>query len=368
MHTPGPLRRCKHVLWGRAPRAALRRVALNTVLAVAVVFTSSCGGSGSGRVRVIIPRGATFRAATDSLARAGLIRWPGVFRAYARLTSNDRGIKAGTYIFERGASWNQLVRALAGGEGIVATVTIPEGFALSQIIPLLSRTLEVPAESVEVVIRDSALRAHVGAPTPTLEGYLFPDTYSFPAGTSARAAVTELVKRFDRAWKPEWTAHIDSLRRRRHDVVTMASIVEKEAKVPQERPVIAGVYYNRLAINMLLQADPTVQYALPKHVERVLYKDLEIESKYNTYKHRGLPPGPIASPGAASLEAAVYPAQVSYLYFVAAPDGHHEFRNTLKEHDEARRVVRAQARGDSARLDTTKKSSTVKPSSKKKRS
>jgi UPF0755 protein len=145
------------------------------------------------------------------------------------------------------------------------------------------------------------------------------------------------------------------LGRTRHEVVTMASIVEREAKVPSERPIIAGVYYNRLRIGMALQADPTIHYAHGKQLPRVLYKDLEIESPYNTYKHTGLPPGPIASPGAASLEAAVAPASVSYLYFVAAPDGHHEFRNTLAEHEVAKRGSRstqdsiARERKDSAR-------------------
>jgi hypothetical protein len=123
----------------------------------------------------------------------------------------------------------------------------------------------------------------------------------------------------------------------------MASLVEKEARVPEERPVIAAVYYNRLRRGMLLQADPTVQYAMGRHVSRVLYKDLTTKSAYNTYIHRGLPPGPIASPGAASLAAAANPARVDYLYFVARPDGRHEFRRTLEEHNNARRQVRGLA-------------------------
>jgi UPF0755 protein len=126
----------------------------------------------------------------------------------------------------------------------------------------------------------------------------------------------------------------------RHDIMTLASIVEKEARLAEERPVISAVYHNRLRIGMALQADPTVQYALGRHVDRVLYKDLEVDSRYNTYKHVGLPPGPIASPGAASIEAALYPAKVPYLFFVAHPDGHHEFRQTFSEHTEARAQIR----------------------------
>ncbi len=178
-------------------------------------------------------------------------------------------------------------------------------------------------------------------PNKTLEGYLFPDTYAFPIGTTARQAVREMVYAFERRWRPDWDSSIADLKINRNDLVTMASIVEREARVPEERPVIAAVYYNRLRRGMLLQADPTVQYALGHHVCRVLYKDLTIDSPYNTYVHKGLPPGPIASPGVASLVAAANPANVPYLYFVASRDGHHEFRMTLEQHTNAVREIRA---------------------------
>ncbi|MEO7965651.1 MAG: endolytic transglycosylase MltG, partial [Gemmatimonadaceae bacterium] len=203
--------------------------------------------------------------------------------------------------------------------------------------------IEVAPESVEVAARDTALLHRLDIPTGTLEGYLFPDTYTFPPGAKARDVVNAMVERFEKAWKPEWDAELKSRAITRHAAVTMASIVEKEARVPEERPVISAVYYNRLKAGMLLQADPTVQYALGKHVDRVLFKDLEIDSKYNTYKYPGLPPGPIASPGAPSLLAAVAPAKVPFLYFVADNDGHHEFRRTFAEHSEAIRSIRKRA-------------------------
>jgi UPF0755 protein len=152
-----------------------------------------------------------------------------------------------------------------------------------------------------------------------------------------------MVYDFERRWKPDWDAKATAMKINRNDLVTMASIVEKEARVPEERPVIAAVYYNRLRKGMLLQADPTVQYALGHHVGRVLYKDLAVKSPYNTYINKGLPPGPVAAPGMASLAAAANPASVPYLYFVASPDGHHEFRMTLQEHTSAIREVRAAA-------------------------
>lgn len=310
------------------------------VAAVAVAGISACGTPHGAPMRVIVPRGATFKNATDSLARAGLVSWPKMFRAYARLTSGDRDIKPGTYLLKKGTPWTDIISALNGGRGLVNTITIPEGFSIRQIAPLLARTLSVPIDSVNAAVRDTALLARLDVPTPTLEGYLFPNTYAFPAGTSARLAVSEMVREFERQWQPSWNVRIPELKINRHDLVTMASIVEKEAKLPEERPVIAAVYYNRLRDGQRLEADPTVQYALGRHVTRVFYRDLEVESPYNTYKHAGLPPGPIASPGAASLAAAANPASVPYKYFVAAPDGHHEFRTTLNEHDAAKREAR----------------------------
>jgi len=289
---------------------------------------------------VIVPKGASFSTATDSLGKAGLVSSKFFFKLYARAKQTDRNIKPGTYLIKRGTPWSEIITALHGGHGLVNTVTIPEGFTIAQITPLLAQALSVPVDSVNAAVSDTAMLHRLAIPTKTLEGYLFPDTYAFPDGTKARAAVTEMVKRFEREWKPEWTTQLvqDSLTR--HQAVTLASIVEREAKVPAERPVIAAVYLNRLRKGMLLQADPTVQFARGKHTNRVLNKDLEIDSPYNTYKYPGLPPGPIASPGGPSLTAAIYPAKVSYLYFVAAPDGHHEFRNTLSEHETAKRQVR----------------------------
>jgi UPF0755 protein len=291
-------------------------------------------------VRVIVPKGATFSAATDSLSRAGLVGSSPFFKLYARFSGKDRNIKPGTYLIKRGTPWSEIIAALHGGHGLVNTVTIPEGFTIRQIVPALAQALSVPVDSVMAAVSDTAIISRLGIPTKTPEGYLVPDTYAFPDGTKPRDAVLEMVIGFERKWKPEWSARLAELGMTRHQVVTLASIVEREAKIPDERPVIAAVYRNRLRLNMPLQADPTVQYARGTHTNRVLLKDLEIDSPYNTYKYPGLPPGPIASPGTASIVAALFPADVPFLYFVAAPDGHHEFRRTLEEHQAAVRAVR----------------------------
>jgi UPF0755 protein len=329
-------------------RSFAERVTLTLAMAVA-----ACGGGSGPAVRVVVPQGASFRAASDSLARAGVIQSPALFRLYAKLRGGDRSIKAGTYLLRRGSSWGSVLIALREGKGLVHTVTIPEGYTLTQIVPLVARVLQVPADSVVAAARDTVHLRRLGVPTPTLEGYLFPDTYTFLPGTPARAAVTAMVRRFEQVWRPEWTARLDTLTMTRHEVVTLASIVEREAKRAEERPVIAGVYRNRLRVGMRLEADPTVQYAKGIHTNRVLFKDLEVDSPYNTYKNVGLPPGPIASPGAASLRASLYPAEVPYKFFVAYPDGRHEFTVDFAQHTAARRVaLRAwnawEARRDSA--------------------
>ena len=318
------------------------RVDTRVALIAACVATAACTGEPHGAPsRVIIPRGASFGQATDSLARSGIIGSSKLFRLYGRVTGGDRNIKPGTYLLKHGTPWSDIISALNGGHGLVNTVTVPEGYTISQITPLLARTLKVPADSVTAAVGDTALLARLDVPNKTLEGYLFPDTYAFPIGTTARQAVREMVYAFERRWRPQWDSSIVDLKINRNDLVTMASIVEREARLPEERPVIAAVYYNRLRRGMLLQADPTVQYALGHHVGRVLYKDLTIDSPYNTYVYKGLPPGPIASPGVASLAAAANPANVPYLYFVASRDGHHEFRMNFEQHTTAVRQVRA---------------------------
>jgi UPF0755 protein len=329
--------------------------------AVVAMLVLSCRGSGTGEVRVLVPRGATLRVAAESLAKAGVVQNATAFRLYGMLRGSDRSIRAGTYVFKRGTSWGEVLDDLRGGKGLEHAITIPEGWSLIQIVPQLARVLEVPVDSVRAAVRDTALLHRLDVPTPTLEGYLFPDTYVFPDGTTARTAVRVMVERFERVWQPEWNARVQALAMSRHDVMALASIVEKEARLPEERPVIAAVYLNRLKAGMLLQADPTVQYALGKHVARVLFKDLEVESPYNTYKHTGLPPGPIASPGKPSILAALNPASVPYTYFVAHPDGHHEFTTSFAAHNVAVRGARREWDSVAALRRDTVRPSTARP-------
>ena len=334
----------------RASRSLVIAAVAVFALAVAVIGAIAYVNSGTpkdhSQVTLTIRRGSSFREAAESLAAHRVVANARLFSYYATWLKRDRTMRYGTYLFRRGTKWSDIITSLEQGEGIVNRVTIPEGWPLWDIIPELSKRLALPADSLEVAVRDTALLRRVGVPRKqeTLEGYLFPDTYEFPEGVSARQAVEAMVRRFEAKWKPEWNARLVEVKMSRHAIVTLASIVEKEVRRGEERPVVAAVYLNRLRIRMPLQADPTVQYALRKRPGRVLYRDLRVESPYNTYRHAGLPPGPIASPGAASLEAALYPAKVPYKFFVAHPDGHHEFRTTYREHLAAIEMVRAAAR------------------------
>ena len=305
----------------------------------------ACRDVNTKDVKVVVPRGANLRVAAESLEKAHVIRYPTAFRLYAMLKRRDRSIRAGTYVLQPRMSWSEVLDVLNGGKSVEASITIPEGWSLSQIVPQLTRVLAASQDSVQAAVRDTALLHALDIPTATLEGYLFPDTYIFPDGTTPRAAVRLMVNRFQQVWQPEWDQLLQARAMSRNDIMALAAIVEKEARLPEERPVIAAVYSNRLKAGMRLQADPTVQYAIGHHVARVFYKDLEIDSPYNTYKYSGLPPGPIASPGKPAIVAALNPANVPYLYFVAHPDGHHEFTKDFAAHAAA--VKRARREWDS---------------------
>lgn len=323
---------------------ALRMVCL---LYLVLLSTVACGTPNGAEVRLTIRKGSPFREAAESLAVHKVIASGRLFAVYAKLRGHDRSLRYGTYVLRRNMSWEQALDALRLGRGIVHLVSVPEGFTIARITPSLADALDVPVDSVAAAVRDTALLHRLDLPTQTVEGYLAPDTYIFPEGTSARGAIRTMVDRFEERWKPAWTDRLSTIAMSRHAVVTLASIVEMEVQRSEERPVVAAVYLNRMKAGMLLQADPTVQYALGKRPGRVYLRDLRVKSPYNTYRVPGLPPGPIASPSMGSIEAVLFPAKVPYRFFVAHPDGHHEFRRTYREHLEAIRLVRAAMHADS---------------------
>jgi UPF0755 protein len=266
------------------------------------------------------------------------------FRLLARIRGADRSVKAGIYDLPQGASSWQLLSALEEGRVAMVRFTAPEGLTLLDLADLVRERLEIPADQFLAAARSAGLRAELQVLAPTLEGYLLPETYNLPLPVTADDLVRAMASEFQRRWLPAWDRRLDSLGMTRHQLLALAAIVEGEARHDEERPVIAGVYSNRLRRRIPLQADPTVQYAIElatgERKHRLLFKDLEIQSPYNTYLHSGLPPGPVNSPGIRSIEAALYPAAVPWLYFVAGGDGYHVFSRTLTEHNRAIDSVR----------------------------
>jgi UPF0755 protein len=290
-------------------------------------------------VRVLIPSGASFAQAADSLVAHGVIHRRMSFVWLARLRGVDRAVQAGVYEFAPGTGAWDVLTALAEGRIVMNRFTVPEGLALVEIATLAQEKLQLDRATFLAASADTAALVALGVPGGTAEGFLFPDTYRIPEGITPRELVRVMVREFQRRWPPEWQARMDSLGLTLPQVVTLASIVEGEARHDAERPLIAGVYLNRLRRRMPLQADPTVQYAILQRTgarkARLFYKDYGTPSPYNTYLHPGLPPGPINSPGHPSLQAVLFPAPTNYLYFVAGPDGYHLFSRTIREHQAA---------------------------------
>lgn len=299
----------------------------------------------SRAVEVDIPMGSTPYTVAHILADKELIRNPQVFYYYTRLKGISGNLKAGKYTLD--ASWpmDKIASALTrGGLGNSITVTIPEGFNLEQIAARIADANLISREEFLQVAANGdfnyAFLAEVPKGEKRLEGFLFPDTYQVDVNATAAEIINMMLKRFDEIYTDDYRQRAQELGLSTLEVVTMASIVEKEAKLDEERKIIAAVFYNRLREKWRLESCATVQYLLDEPREVLLYKDLEIDSPYNTYKYDGLPPGPIASPGKASLEAALYPADVDYMFFRAKPDGSHIFSRTLEEHNKAGAMVR----------------------------
>lgn len=297
--------------------------------------------------RLVIPEGATVAAVADTLATRGVIRWPRLFKLYVRVKGDAGDIKAGTYDLPRGAGWALALDALVAGRVVTVPLTVPEGFTVRQIAERLAPIADLPEDTVVWRLLDPALADSLGAPGPTLEGYLFPETYRFAQGVPVETVATELLTRYRMVWTPERRAALDSIGMSERETVTLASIVQAEARWEDEMPLISAVFHNRLRRRMRLQADPTVQYALESHQSRLLYSHIDsvADHPYNTYTHAGLPPGPIGSPGTAALDAALHPSPVPYLYFVAREDGRHEFSRSLSEHNRKIQEIRGSRPG-----------------------
>ncbi|HUF10815.1 MAG TPA: endolytic transglycosylase MltG [Rhodothermales bacterium] len=325
----------------------MRRTALVVGLLVAVGIAAAVGmlaGSATedfdGPRVVNIAPGSTFDAIADSLKTRGILNAEGRFRLVARITGWHRHIKAGHYLIESGTSVYQLLNILRKGLQTPLRITVPPGTRVGVIAAAVQNTLGVDSATVKAAFADPELAAELGTDTLHLFGYMLPETIDFFWGTSAEQVVRRLKQAFDEFFSDEMRARAAELGLSEEEVLTLASIVEWEARVESERGTIAGVYMNRLRIRMPLQADPTVQYAVMKAEgsngsRRLLYSDYKLEHPFNTYLYYGLPPGPITNPSPASIRAVLEPEDHEFLFFVADGSGGHIFSRTLREHNNA---------------------------------
>jgi UPF0755 protein len=323
---------------------------LAVLLAVAFIFFvyagwlyyEENGHQAARRVEIKIAPGATLQEVQDLLVEEGLLERPNLFRWVAYISGKEKKIKSGRYIFRYGESVSSILGKLARGEIDYTRVVVPEGFMLHEIASLVAQKADVDSAAFHDLALDTAFVHELGFDAPSLEGYLFPDTYLFSWPLTEKDAILRMVHRFKEVYEGTVSLADSSLEFTTNELVTLASIIQAEAVWDSEMPHISAVYHNRLAQGMRLEADPTVAYSLGGVRRRLWYRDLRINSPYNTYRRKGLPPGPICSPGKTALLAAMQPLEECRdLYFVANGGGRHHFSETLAEHLEMQRRIRA---------------------------
>ncbi len=269
------------------------------------------------------------------LEREGYIRSAWSIRMLSRCQKKDTSIKAGEYELAPSMTPQEILDKMVQGEMLQRRTTIKEGMTAKDIVKAFDESGVVGQESLEAALRDQGLLSALHIPADSFEGYLFPETYNFPRNTKASVVITAMVEELNKKWAPEWSQQLEALGMSKHELITLASIIEKESGNFEEQPVISSVFHNRLRYKMRLQADPTVIYGIPNFNGNITKRDLETYSAYNTYTIDGLPPGPIANPGLSAIKAALYPATTKFLYFVGNGDGKHVFSDTLGEHNRA---------------------------------
>jgi UPF0755 protein len=303
-----------------ASAAALLALLLAAAIVVWYSFVFFDRSLPTDAVQVVVPRGSSFADVASLLQERGVIANAVAFRVLARVQHDDTDVRAGAYAFAPHATAAEVLNQLLTGGAQVATwVTIPEGFTARQIAARLQAEGLGNAHAYA-----RAFRGH--------EGFLFPSTYLIPLAATPAQVTRMFTDQFAKELPADAAQRAHALHVSIPQAVTVASLVEREAKIEQDRPMIAGVIYNRLRQGMPLQVDATIEYALPAHKTELSLRDLQVDSPYNTYQHAGLPPTPIANPGLPSLEAALNPANTDALYYVYCGNGHHVFAKSLAEH------------------------------------
>lgn len=289
---------------------------------------------GSSKARVVVPPGATFHQVADTLHQAGLVDSVIVFDLYARYKHLDRNVEAGVYQLSHNLNMIQLLQALQVAIPEEVFVTIPEGFTIQKTAALLDQGGIIKGSDYTAVAVNGQFNYDFlkdVAPGASLEGFLFPDTYLIPRNGTAKQLITAQLDEFNTQWTAARKALASQLKLNALQVLTIASMIEREARFDEDRPLVASVIYNRLSAGWLLQVDATVLYAKGVWQSTVTTQDRMIQSPYNTYLHTGLPPGPIANPGLKAIDAALQPAQTQYFFYLSDPQGHNHYARTSAE-------------------------------------
>ncbi len=322
---------------------------------VHALFSPFFSGKGQEKAEIKIRYGASTDQITAQLYRTGIIESEKRFKWALFLMQKKNALRAGHFSLPKHSSNYHVIKALTEGPQIYTRVTVPEGLRATAIAAIFQRKLDLDSTRFMGLIQDSTLLSKWAIPATSLEGYLLPETYLFTWGVTEKQTINQLLQQFK---KTVW----DTLQERSQElgfsvqeIITLAAIIQAEAKADSELAAISSVYHNRLHVGMPLQADPTIQYIIQDGPRRLLLRDLQINSPYNTYLYPGLPPGPINNPGKKAILAALYPAATDYLYFVADGHGRHYFSRTLAQHlrakrnlDDLRRQLSRQKRGQRA--------------------
>ena len=325
----------KALLFIGIPLFILVSMAAGLFFELKMFASTSATESAADPIIINIRPGQTLNATADILYRKNIIKSEMKFVLIARIKGYDKRLKAGEYLLSPSMTPLQLLDIMVRGTVKLYKLTIPEGYNLFQIAELVgAANFGTQADFIQAAT-DSARVRQNGLEGETFEGYLFPDTYFFPREVTMERIIATMVKRFRAVFIPEWQARAQELGLTVHQVVTLASIIEKETGAAFERPIISSVFHNRLKKKMRLETDPTVIYGIKNFDGNLTKKHLTTKTPYNTYKMKGLPIGPIANPGRASLEAALYPDDTKYIYFVSRKDSTHEFSTNLKQHNRA---------------------------------
>ncbi len=291
---------------------------------------------------VIINSGQAFKSFSAELHKNGVIKDLYKFNLFARIKGYDKKIKAGEYLLSASMTPYEILQILTAGKVFLHKITIPEGYNIRQIASVIAMAGLCAETKFTVAAIDSSFVRNEGINAETFEGYLFPDTYFFSKDVSPEKIISAMVKRFRSVFTPFFKKQAKKLGLSVHQTVTLASMIEKETGDPGERSIISSVFHNRLKKKMRLASDPTVIYGIKDFDGNIKKRHLETSTPYNTYKIKGLPPGPIANPGIKAIEAALFPADTNFLYFVSKKDNTHEFSTNIREHNKAVRKYQLQ--------------------------